>query len=52
MTLPPRTVTATTFKAHCLALMDEVERTGQALLITRDVVNPDPADAAGWEQPL
>lgn len=82
MNIPPRTVSATTFKAHCLALMDEVERTGQELLITKrgrvvarlspvqpappaligwmagtvtitgDIVNPDPADAAGWERPL
>lgn len=32
---PPRTVSATTFKAQCLALMDEVERTGEELLITK-----------------
>jgi prevent-host-death family protein len=32
---PPRTVSASTFKAQCLALMDEVERTGEELLITK-----------------
>ncbi len=30
-----RTVQASQFKAHCLALMDEVAATGQSLLITK-----------------
>ncbi len=34
---PPkiRTVSATEFKAHCLALMDEVARTGDEIVITK-----------------
>lgn len=31
----PRTLSATEFKAHCLALMDEVQRTGEELIITK-----------------
>ncbi|MBM3545446.1 MAG: type II toxin-antitoxin system Phd/YefM family antitoxin [Alphaproteobacteria bacterium] len=34
-TLGPKTVAAGEFKAKCLALMDEVERTGQPLVITK-----------------
>lgn len=30
-----RTITATDFKAHCLALMDEVLRTGDEIVITK-----------------
>ena len=30
-----RWVSATQFKAHCLALMDEVARSGQSLVITK-----------------
>lgn len=30
-----RTISATEFKAHCLALMDEVMRTGDELMITK-----------------
>lgn len=30
-----RTVKATEFKARCLALMDEVARTGEPLLVTK-----------------
>jgi prevent-host-death family protein len=33
--LAPRTIAAGEFKAKCLALMDEVERTGQPLVITK-----------------
>jgi prevent-host-death family protein len=37
MALSPqsRTISATEFKAHCLALMDEVQRTGEELVITK-----------------
>jgi prevent-host-death family protein len=31
----PRTVTASEFKAKCLALLDEVERTGDRVIITK-----------------
>jgi prevent-host-death family protein len=31
----PRTVPATEFKAHCLALLEEVRQTRQSLLVTR-----------------
>ena len=31
-----QTIQASEFKANCLALMDEVERTGEAILITRN----------------
>ena len=31
----PRTVPATEFKAHCLALLEEVRETRQPLLVTR-----------------
>ena len=30
-----RTISATEFKAHCLALMDEVMRTGDEIVITK-----------------
>jgi prevent-host-death family protein len=30
-----KTLTATHFKAHCLALLDEVAETGESLLITK-----------------
>ena len=32
---PPRSVPATQFKAHCLALLEEVRETRQPLLVTR-----------------
>ncbi len=32
---PSRTISATEFKAHCLTLMDEVQRTGEELVITK-----------------
>jgi prevent-host-death family protein len=32
---PPRTVPATKFKTHCLALLEEVRETRQPLLVTR-----------------
>ena len=43
-----RRVSATQFKARCLALMDEVARTGQELVVTKhrqDVVRVIPAEA-------
>lgn len=30
-----RTIAATEFKSHCLALMDEVQRTGDEIVITK-----------------
>ena len=33
---PMRTITASQFKTKCLALMDEVLRTGEAILITKN----------------
>lgn len=47
-------VTATAFKAHCLRLMDKVERTGKPLLITkrgRVVAQLAPAPAALGQEP-
>ena len=32
----PRMIKASEFKAKCLAIMDEVERTGQAVVITKN----------------
>jgi len=32
----PRMIEASEFKAKCLALMDEVERTGRAVVITKN----------------
>lgn len=32
---PSRTISATEFKAHCLTLMDEVQRSGEELIITK-----------------
>lgn len=47
-----RRVSATEFKAHCLALMDEVERTGETIVITkrgREVARLVPAaTSASW----
>ncbi len=43
-----RTLTATHFKAQCLALLDEVAETGESLLITkrgRAVARVDPVRA-------
>lgn len=53
---PHRTVSATEFKAHCLALMDEVQRTGEELHITKHgkvvarlaPVAPAPPAFLGW----
>ncbi len=49
------TVTVSKFKATCLALLEEVRRTGRPLLITRrgepiaEVIPPPlPPPAAGW----
>ena len=46
-----RTVTATEFRAQCLALLDEVEETGQTLLITKDgrtFAQVTPTNGMGW----
>ena len=48
------TVSISHFKAHCLALLARVKRTGQPLLVTRrgepiaEVVPPSVATARGW----
>jgi len=47
-------VGATDFKAHCLALLDQVEETGEPITITRRgypvaVLHPAPKDA--WKSP-
>lgn len=53
---PPRTISATEFKAHCLALMEEVQRSGEELVITKHgkpvarlapVASPGPS-LVGW----
>lgn len=36
VTTPTKTMPASEFKAKCLALMDEVARTGEAVLITKN----------------
>lgn len=51
---PPQTVSISEFKAKCLALLDEVGRTGRPLLVTRrgqpiaEVVKPSVPRAADW----
>ena len=35
VTAAPKTLSASAFKARCLALMDEVERTGEPVIITK-----------------
>jgi prevent-host-death family protein len=49
------TVTISKFKATCLALLEEVRRTGRPLLVTRRgepiaevIPPPTPPHAAGW----
>ena len=32
---PPKSIAATEFKAHCLALIEEVRQTRQTILVTR-----------------
>lgn len=52
MTKTPRTIPAGKFKATCLALLDEVDRTGRRLVVTkhgRPVAQIVPID--GWEPP-
>jgi prevent-host-death family protein len=49
----PKTVAATEFKAHCLALLEEVRQTRQPLLVTRHgtpVVEISPYMPRGTEQ--
>jgi prevent-host-death family protein len=51
--MPPPTVTATEFKAHCLRLMEEVRRTQKPLLITKHgrivaQLAPPPATGRPW----
>ena len=56
VTNPPRkTVPVSTFKATCLALLEEVRRTGRPLLVTRRgqpiaevIPPPPPPPTAGW----
>ncbi len=52
-----KTVAAGQFKAHCLALLDEVAKTHRALVITKygepvACVTPCPAKAKGGKNPL
>jgi prevent-host-death family protein len=49
-----RVVSATEFKAKCLALLDEIERHRESLLITkrgRPVALLGPAPATAWQSP-
>jgi prevent-host-death family protein len=51
------TITASEFKAKCLALMDEVLRTGEAILITKNgkpvaQLAPPPTAAAPRKSPI
>jgi prevent-host-death family protein len=36
MVIPMKTLSASAFKARCLALMDDVARTGEAIIITKN----------------
>ena len=36
VTIAPKTMSASAFKAKCLALMDEVARTGESVIITKN----------------
>ena len=36
VTKPPKTITASEFKARCLKLMDQVEKTGEEIVITKN----------------
>jgi len=54
MVMSERTVSASSFKAHCLALLDEVAATGQQIVVTkrgrpvaRVVAVDEPEDLAG-----
>ena len=50
----PKSVAATEFKAHCLALLEEVRQTRQPLLVTRHgkpVVEISPYMSRSSEQP-
>jgi prevent-host-death family protein len=49
-----RVVNATAFKAHCLALLDEVEQTGESITITkrgRPVAVVGPSKKKAWKSP-
>lgn len=52
--LPPRTVSISEFKAKCLALLDQVGRTGRPLLVTRrgepiaEVIRPIVPNSRDW----
>ena len=35
MVMTPRTIPAAEFKAHCLALMDEVQASGEEIVVTK-----------------
>lgn len=53
----PKTVAATEFKAHCLALLEEVRQTRQPLLVTRHgrpvaEISPYVAKNGNAENPL
>jgi prevent-host-death family protein len=49
-----RLVSATQFKAHCLALLDEVQKHGGTIIVTkrgRPVASVSPAPAKPWVSP-
>jgi prevent-host-death family protein len=53
----PKSISATQFKAHCLALLEEVRRTRQSLLVTRHgkpvaEISPFAPKAKAEENPL
>ena len=53
----PKSIPATEFKAHCLALLEEVRQTRQSLLVTRHgkpvaEISPYTAKEHGGENPL
>ena len=50
-----RTISATAFKAHCLALLDEVKATGETIIVTKrgkPVAQIVAAESAGEAKPL
>lgn len=50
-----RVVSATEFKAKCLALLDEVEESGETITVTkrgRAVATVGPPKKQGWKSPM
>ncbi len=49
-----RTVTATEFKARCLAIIDEIADSGETIIVTRHgkpVAEPKPPPRKPWKSP-